>query len=74
MSNAIETWITLEDLIGSVCDQYELARSEGHSRDGAMSHAAAFLAVHRDQIIHPAVSMGLVELLLSEKLANGEAK
>ena len=68
MTNEIETWITIEDMIGSVRDQYELARSEGHSREGAMSYAAAFLAVHRDQIMHPAVSIGLVELLLSEKL------
>ena len=63
----METWITFKDLENAINDNYEMALASGHSHEASIARAAAFLAIHRDQIIHPAVSTGIVELVLKAK-------
>lgn len=67
MSVVMETWITFHDLENAISDNYETALASGHSHEAAIARAAAFLAVHRDQVMHPAVSTGIVELVLKTK-------
>lgn len=68
-SAVMETWITFQDLENALSDSYEMALASGHSHDSAVAKAAAFLAIHRDQVMHPAVSTGIVELVLSATTA-----
>ncbi|TNE63193.1 MAG: hypothetical protein EP336_18010 [Rhodobacteraceae bacterium] len=70
----MEIWITYADLKYALEDNYNSAILAGHSHDAAVAHAAAFLTINRDQLIHPSVSVGIVEHILAGIFSGTEGK
>ena len=57
-------WGAFEDMTADLLGEFELAKKSGASDEAAIARVSALLAVHRDDIINPNISYGLVVAIL----------